>query len=89
VIADETGYREVFVPLAVLAALGTADALLGVPSATIDRHLIGDPQVPLAPGPKVILRAGRLATFTQFTPVVAVVVGRPSTVCSWPGVVGP
>jgi len=75
VIADQAGYRVVFVLLAVLAMIGAADALLGVPSSTIDRHPIGDPQVLLAAGLKVILRAGTLGTFTLLTTVLAAVAG--------------
>ncbi|EWM13376.1 MFS transporter [Kutzneria sp. 744] len=75
VIADQAGYRAVFVLLAVLAAIGVADALLGVPGPTIDRHPISDPQVLLAAGLKVIFRAGVLAAFTLFTTVLAAVGG--------------
>jgi predicted MFS family arabinose efflux permease len=75
VIADQAGCRAVFVLLAVLAAIGAADALLAVPPATIDRHPISDPQVLLAAGLKVILRAGVLATFTLLTTVLAAVTG--------------
>ncbi|MFC0548037.1 MFS transporter [Kutzneria chonburiensis] len=75
VIADQAGYRAVFVLLAVLATIGVADALLGVPPSTIDRHSIGYPQVLLAAGLKVILRAGGIATFTLLTTVLAAVAG--------------
>jgi MFS transporter, DHA1 family, inner membrane transport protein len=75
VIADQAGYRAVFLLLAVLAVIGAADALLGVPSSTIDRRPIGDPQLLLAAGLKVILRAGVLGTFTLLTTVLAAVAG--------------
>jgi predicted MFS family arabinose efflux permease len=75
VIADRAGYRAVFVLPAVLAAIGAADALLGVPSTTIDRHPIGDPQVLLAAGLKVILLAGLVAMFALLTTVLAAVAG--------------
>jgi len=71
VIADQAGYRAVFVLLAVLAMIGAADALLGVPPATIDRHPIGDPRVLLTAGLKAILLAGLFATFTLLTTVLA------------------
>ncbi|MFI9380577.1 MFS transporter [Kutzneria sp. NPDC052558] len=70
-VADQAGYRSVFVLLAVLAAIGAADALLGVPVATIDRHPIGDPRVVLAAGLKVILRVAGLAVFTLLATVLA------------------
>ena len=75
VIADQAGYRAVFLLLAVLAAVGAADALLGVPSVTIGRHPIGDPQVLLTAGMKVILRAAVFAVFTLLTSVLAAVTG--------------
>lgn len=75
VLADQAGYRTLFALLAVLAAIGTADALLGVPSATIDRHPIGDPRVLLTAGLKVISRAAVFAVFTLLTPVMAAVTG--------------
>ena len=55
-IADRAGCRAVFVLLAVLAAIGADDALLGVPVATIGSHPIGDPSVELAAGLTVISR---------------------------------
>ncbi|GAA3437276.1 MFS transporter [Kutzneria kofuensis] len=75
VIADQAGYRTVFVLLAVLAAIGAADALLGVPMSTIDRHPIGDPRVLLTAGLKVIFRVGLFAVFTLLTSVLAAVEG--------------
>jgi predicted MFS family arabinose efflux permease len=89
VIADQAGYRSVFVLLAVLAAIGAADALLGGPPATIDRHPISDPPVLLAAGLKVILRAGVLATFTLLTTVLAAVTGihGPAVPGLWRGAV--
>ena len=75
VIADQAGYRAVFLLLAVLAAIGAADALLGVRPSMIGRHPIGDPQMLLAAGLKVILRAAVIATFTLFTTVLAAVAG--------------
>jgi predicted MFS family arabinose efflux permease len=87
VIADQADYRTVFVLLAVVAAVGTADALLGVPPSTIDRHPIGDPRVLLTAGLKVIFgRPGsRCSPCSRrcWRPPLAST-ARWSTTCSWP-----
>ncbi|MFC0437263.1 hypothetical protein ACFFG9_41235 [Kutzneria buriramensis] len=75
VIADQAGCRTVFVLLAVIAAVGAADALLGVVLNPIRRHPIGDPRLLLTAGLKVIFRAAVIAACSLLTPVLAAAAG--------------